>query len=209
MLRTLLAAAVISLASIDASAAVQPRENRAAVQAQEDAMKKLDFLVGRWEGEATITAPGGQKSVLRQHEDVQFKIGRKVLLVEGTGRIKEGPAAGRVVYEALGTVSYDPVARSFRMRAYGSEGLSVDPTFVVGEKAIQWSFSPVPGIDIRYDVKIDDRGHWVETGDRSTDGGQTWTRFIELDLERLTDGDATPSGPGSTESSPAGAKPTP
>ncbi len=188
MIRTALVSAFLAAAFLTAPSLAQPRDNSAVVKAQEEAMRKLDFLVGRWEGEATFTLPGGRKESIRQSENVQPRIGGKVLLIEGAGRTTAGEQPGKLVFEALATVSYDPAKKEYMMRAHGPEGLSVDPAFTVEDRAIRWGFSPAPSVEIRYDIRIDERGHWVETGDRSIDGGQTWTRFIELDLERLSDG---------------------
>ena len=62
-------------------------------------MKKLEFLVGDWSGEATVLRGPGQFVELAQTESVQFKLDGLVLVIEGTGRTKTD---GKPTLQALG-----------------------------------------------------------------------------------------------------------
>ena len=46
------------------------------VNAQRIAMKKLEFLIGDWAGEASVLRGPGQFAELMQTESAHFKIGR-------------------------------------------------------------------------------------------------------------------------------------
>src|SRR6266700_5765511 len=83
--------------------------------AQLEAMKKLAFLVGKWSGDATTRRGPNQTVKVKQTEDVQFKLGGLVLLIEGTGR---NPDTGDAMFRALATISYDEIAKAYRFRAY-------------------------------------------------------------------------------------------
>ena len=130
--------------SIEAIAAQQgPMESPAARETRE-AMQKLAFLVGRWEGDATLLqAPeNSPMRTVRQSEDVRFKIRNSVLLVEGTGRLPGANGEpGRVVFEALATITWDPAAKAYSMRAFTERGF-VNPTIEVKDEEITWSFEP-------------------------------------------------------------------
>ena len=176
--------------AIEAAAAQQgPMESPAARETRE-AMQKLAFLVGRWEGEATLLqAPeGSPMRTVRQSEDVRFKIRNSVLLVEGTGRLPGANGEpGRVVFEALATITWDPAAKAYSMRAFTERGF-VNPTIEVKDEEITWSFdTPDGSMKARYHIVIDEQNRWRETGESSTDGGQTWTKFIDMTLDRQTD----------------------
>ena len=44
------------------------------VEAQRTTMKRLEFLVGEWSGEATVLRGPGQFAEMAQTESVQFKL---------------------------------------------------------------------------------------------------------------------------------------
>lgn len=85
------------------------------VERQRAAMKKLDFLVGKWSGDARVQRGPDEALELTQTEDAQYKLDGLILLIEGTGRNKSD---GKVAFRALATVSYDDRAGAYRMRAY-------------------------------------------------------------------------------------------
>lgn len=126
---------------------------------QREAMKKLAFMVGKWSGEATNRR--GQSEVkVKQTEDVQFKLGGLVLVIEGTGR---NPDTGDVVFNALATIAYDEAAKVYHFRAY-NDGRYLDTELKVPENGFEWGYKSGPA-DIRFVMRLNDKGEWVETGD--------------------------------------------
>src|ERR1700733_1730203 len=100
------------------------------IPAQREAMKKLDFLVGQWSGEATVNRSEGQPPIkLMQTEDVQFKLDGLVMVIEGTGRNGNGDTA----FQALATISYDDATSTYHFRAY-NEGRYLDTELNVTRK---------------------------------------------------------------------------
>lgn len=195
MLAMLVVAAVLNVVSANGGSGAAPaaeQPDRAAamagIQAQKDAMKKLEFLAGDWEGTAKFDAGRGMDAAvtIRQSEAVRMKLGGRVLLVEGTGRAAGPDGEERVVFEALATVGYDPKSKAYTMRAFGPEG-TVDPKVDVGENRMVWSFA-AGGMQIRYTIHLDEKGRWIEVGERSSDEGKTWTKFIEMELEKKAAG---------------------
>src|SRR6266705_6314891 len=74
------------------------------IEAQRAAMKKLEFMLGKWSGEARVQRGPGDALELIQTEEVQYKLDGLVLLVEGTGRNQSDDST---VFRALATVSYE------------------------------------------------------------------------------------------------------
>jgi hypothetical protein len=67
------------------------------LNAQRAAMKKLEFLVGKWAGEARMLRGTGDPLVMMQTEEVQYKLDGLVLVIEGVGK-----ADGKPVLQARG-----------------------------------------------------------------------------------------------------------
>ena len=88
----------------------------------------------------------------------------------------------RVIFEALATISYDAETKQYQMRAFGPEG-ALDPKLEAGEKSLVWSFTTRTE-KRRYTAKLDEQGKWFEIGERSTDDGKTWAKFVEMTLEK-------------------------
>jgi hypothetical protein len=105
---------------------------QANVAVQREAMKKLDFLAGKWSGPASVSRGPGEPMKLRESEVVQFKIDGLVILVEGTGR----DAAGKIVFQALATICYDDASSTYRFRAY-NDGRYLDTELRVAAKGFR------------------------------------------------------------------------
>jgi hypothetical protein len=153
--------------------------------AHRQAMKKLDFLAGKWAGEATMQTGKGPPIKVKQSEDVQFKLGGVVLIIEGTGvgKQKDTEAEG-IVFNALATISYDAETKKYKMRAHRMEGPSVDPEITITENGFVWGFTPPKSkVQIRYTATVKD-DKWTEIGEFSLDG-KTWTKFLEMNLKRV------------------------
>jgi len=67
------------------------------MEAQRTAMKKLDFLVGEWSGQASAARGPGVVVELEQSEVAQFKLDGLVLMIEGVGRTKSDGVRTRPV----------------------------------------------------------------------------------------------------------------
>lgn len=176
---TRLALPVLFLLAAVPAAAQQP------AAAGREAMKKLDHLVGKWTGDATITR-GKDKQSLKQTEDVEYRLGGAVLLVEGKGTGKlPGKEEEGLVFNALAVISYDADAEKYAIRAYRSEGQSVDAILTLIDKGFVWGFQDVQRrLQVRYTMTLTAKGEWREVGEFSPDG-KTWTKFIEMTLTRV------------------------
>ena len=100
-------------------------------------MKKLSFLTGKWSGEASVLRAPGQFASLSQTEEAQFKLGGLVLMIEGVGRTKPDNA---LALQALGLISFDDQAGTYRMRAFNDGRWLETEVKLVGENSLTWGF---------------------------------------------------------------------
>lgn len=143
-------------------------------------MKKLDWLVGNWEGEGWIQmGPQGRRE-FTQTESIQSKLDGLVLVIEGQGKAKED---GLTVHTALAFVSYDERAKTFRWRAFTAEGRQTDTVAKVDTSTLEWGMEIPQRGRMRYTITLNENGEWFEVGEMSADG-QTWHKFFEMTLRR-------------------------
>lgn len=142
---------------------------------QREAMQKLAFLAGRWSGPATIYR-GPQPIHVTQNEEVQYKLGGLVLLIEGSSR----DAEGKVVFSALATITFDDAAGSYRFRAY-NDGHSLDTELAVPVNGFSWSYAAGPAHIVNA-MHLTDKGEWAETTEM-TMGTNPPRRSVEMLLQ--------------------------
>ena len=65
-------------------------------------VSKLEFMVGKWKGSGWIIGRYRQKQSFEQTEDIQFKLDKTVILIEGLGMTD-----GKITHNALAVISYD------------------------------------------------------------------------------------------------------
>jgi hypothetical protein len=147
-------------------------------------MRKLDFLVGAWEGEGMMDVGPGQRRAANVRESVQSKAEGSILTFEGLGKAKApGKDEETIVHNAFGIIWYDGEARRFRMMAWRA-GRSMDADIAVGEKSLVWGFRDQRAGQIRFTIKLDEAGRWFEIGEISRDG-TSWDKFFEMKLTRV------------------------
>lgn len=144
------------------AAAQQQGSNSVAIQ--REAMHKLAFLAGRWSGPVTIMQGPGQSMHFKQSEDVQYKLGGLVLLIEG----KSTTPSGKAVFSALATVSFDTATRTYHIRAYNN-GHYVDAKLSLLPQGFSWSF-PAGRVRVVNSMHLTAKGEWKEGSEVVTEG---------------------------------------
>jgi hypothetical protein len=146
------------------------------------AIDRLEFMVGRWRGEAWMQRAPGERVQTTMTETVERKLNGVVLQVEGLGIV---PAAGssepRVVHHALAMVSFDSQTGAYTMRSYLVNGQAGEFSLTLIPGGVSWS-REVPGGRIRNTAHIGN-GEWHEVGEFSRDGA-TWTQIMDIRLRR-------------------------
>jgi hypothetical protein len=136
-------------------AAPQPASN--AADTQREAMRKLNFLVGRWRGPVTVVRGPGEPLHLIQAEDVESKLDGLVLLIEG----KSTGADGNIPFQALATIAFDEGTHTYRFRAY-NEGHYIDTELTVIPDGFSWGFAAGPA-HIVNTMHLTGKGQWQES----------------------------------------------
>jgi hypothetical protein len=131
-------------------------------------MKKLEFLVGKWSGEARIFR--AEPVVMTQTEEAQYKLDGLVLVIEGVG-----------LTQALGVVSYDDESGKYTMRAF-NDGRFLETEVKVDGNSITWGFA-LEQIRTSALLRIDEKGDWTELHE-ITIGSQLPKKYMELRISR-------------------------
>jgi hypothetical protein len=165
---------IVCLTVVVSSMAQQPRMPD--IESQRAAMKKLNFLIGRWSGEARMFYGPGDPLELVQTEEAQYKLDGLVLVIEGVGKKKSD---GKPALQAFGIISYDDAAGTYHMRAFNDgRFLETEVKLVDDGKGITWGFS-FGEIKSSSHLKIDEKGDWTELHEL-TIGSQPAKKFMEL-----------------------------
>ena len=151
------------------------------VEAQRAALKKLEFLLGKWSGEASVLRGAGELVALAQTESAQFRLDGLLLEIEGVGRLK---ADGRVVLQALGLICFDDEAKVYRMRAFNDgRWLETEVKLADGEESISWGFV-LGEIKTSTMLRINEEGEWTELGQLTIGDGPP-RKMMELKVSRV------------------------
>jgi len=143
-------------------------------------MRKLDFLIGNWSGEARILRGTGEPLELVQTEEAQYKLDGLILTIEGIGRTKSD---GKAALQAFGIVSYDDEAGAYHMRAY-NDGRYLQTEVKLSEngKEIAWGFA-MGDIKTSSVLRVNEKGDWTELHEIAV-GSQPARKFMELTVSR-------------------------
>ena len=173
----------VAIAVVCFSATTCMAQPSAATQRAE--MKKLDFLIGEWKGEGWMEFAPGQRRTFRGTEVVQSKLDGLLLTIEGIHRGQVGGKGEEViVHSAFALVSYDDKMKRYRFQAFSGRGGYEDSEAIVSEGPLIWGMNVPQFGDVRYTIKRDAQGRWLEIGEVSQDGKE-WRKFFEMTLESV------------------------
>jgi hypothetical protein len=148
---------------------------------QRAAMRKLDFLVGRWAGEARLLRRPGEAAVLAQTEEARYKLAGLILEIEGIGRSKSD---NRPVLQALGFISFDDESGTYHMRAFNDgRFLETDVKLLEDGKSLTWGFT-FGQIRTNSVLRINQKGEWTELAEITIDS-EPARQLLELTVKRL------------------------
>lgn len=152
------------------------------IEVQRAAMRKLEFLVGEWSGEASCLRGPGQFVDLMQTESAQFKLDGLLLVIEGVGRSKTD---GVPVLQALGLISFDDDSERYWMRAF-NDGRWLESEVKLGDEgnSISWGFA-LGEFKTSSVLRINDEGEWTELG-QLTIGDRPPLKMLDLKVRRIS-----------------------
>jgi hypothetical protein len=182
MKRHLLASCLL-IVSVAADAQ-QARDPASRIAAQTEAMKPLAMMHGRWRGQAWTLVPAADAKMVR-HQIVQTErigpfLDGSVIVIEGRGY----GADGRVTFNALGVIAYDPATKTYSMQSNAMGFAGTFPLRLI-ENGYVWEVPAGPGAVIRYTASINGP-KWREIGERVM-GTAPPVQIFEMNLVRLGD----------------------
>lgn len=150
------------------------------LQAQHTAMKELNFLVGKWAGEARLARGPGEATELVQTEEAQYKLDGLILVIEGVGRTK---SEGVPILQALGIISYDDESNTYRLRAF-NDGRFLETEVKLSEehKGMTWGFA-LGEVRTKSVMRINEKDEWTESHE-ITIGSNPPKRLMEVAVRR-------------------------
>jgi hypothetical protein len=129
------------------------------VKAQREALQRLDFLIGSWQGTAQLLRGPGVVVDLDQTERAEYRLDGLVLLIEGVGRDR---VTGTPLLQAFGLVTYDDERSTYRMRAFNDgRFLETDVALIESGLGMSWGFA-LDDISTHSVLRISDDGAWTE-----------------------------------------------
>lgn len=149
---------------------------RSSADVQRESMHKLSFLAGRWSGPITVNRGPGEPLHITQTEDVQYKLDGLVMLIEGQSTSSDG----KVMFNALATVSYDDASHTYRFRAY-HDGHYLDTELSVVADGFSWQFQAGPARIVNT-MHLTKNGEWSEVTE-ATVGNNPPQRSVEMLLQ--------------------------
>lgn len=159
----------------------KPRFPGGPTEAELRAMKKLDYLVGTWEGKGWFMDREGKKHTFTGKETVQSKLHGRTLLVEGLFHADEDGKKGEVMHETLAILSSDSKGEKFSTRAHLFNGPTGDHALDLTPDGWSWNLKPPGGPTIKYTATFKD-GVWTEFGEVEVGGRRH--RFFEMVLKK-------------------------
>lgn len=145
-----------------------------------EAMDKLSFMAGTWEGTGWIQMGQGSRETFDIHETIQKKLDGLVYLVEG-----HGTSAGITTHKALAIISWDNENNEYSFESHTFDGRAADATAILEGKTFTWGFETPDGGRIRYEMRFNNH-EWHESGLYSPDD-QTWYPFMEMTLSKINE----------------------
>ncbi len=177
-LRCLFAASITLALALPAGARQPEQETRAA-------MKKLDFLIGKWKGRGTMLVRGN-RDTFTQSSSLAYKLGGSVLVMDSTMQ-QENMETGQAEQTAasMTIITYDPDSRKYRLHVYQANGRHVAAEAVLdGPRKLTWSYEHHQGGRVRYSATVTSDHRFKEVGEYSK-GGKGWVRVLELRLDKI------------------------
>ena len=146
------------------------------LEAQREAIKKLDFIVGKWAGEARLLRGPIESVELLQTEEAQYKLDGLIMVIEGIGRAK---STNQPLLQAFGIISYDDESGTYRLRAFNDgRFLETQMRLLEEGKGMTWGFD-MGEVRTNSVLRINEHGEWTEFAEISI-GSQPPKKLFEL-----------------------------
>lgn len=147
--------------------------------AQKEALKKLSFMVGTWDGDGWVEM-AGHKSTFQGTETILEKCEGALLSLEGNHYVMAGDRK-IPIHNAFGFIRFDDKTGKYYMRSHLANGLEMEYEFTPKADGYVWSQTSPSWGDVTYTAVFKD-GDWLEYGETSKDGKVS--RVYEMHMKR-------------------------
>jgi hypothetical protein len=152
--------------------------------AQAAGMRKLDALAGRWLGQGVRMNADGSSYNFTQTMTNEPHANGLLLTLEGRS-LKQGPAEeNRPGTGSFAVISFDDKTGEYLLRSFGFGEMVAAKAELVTPTTFRWTAAAGPAM-LRFTIDLSKPGVWGETGERSGDGGKTWTMTNKLTAHRV------------------------
>ncbi len=150
---------------------------------QQNAMKKMEWLVGEWKGTAWTQMGPQNRDTVEMHESIVLELNGTILKIKGTGYHFNKEGNKEVAHDAFAVVSYDVANQKYRWQSWRVPGgYFTEHEPEVGENSFSWIMETPQG-KMKYKLQLNNKGQWHETGHFSRDG-ENWFPFFEMVLNK-------------------------
>lgn len=150
--------------------------------AKREATRKLDFMIGRWQGTGWWQM-GPRRQSFRSEETITPRAGGMALELLGR-HFKQDGDAETIIHDAFAMVWWDEASQSYRMKSALQNGLIHEFELTLTADGYTWSHPLPDGRGrMRYVATIGP-ATWREAGEFSADG-QAWKPAFEMNLKRV------------------------
>lgn len=184
--RAWVTAGLALLAMTITARAAGPEPDMASLAAQRAALAPLAKMDGLWRGPARMLQRDGTWRTLTQTERVGPMLDGTLRVVEGRGH----EADGRISFNALGVIGYDPAAGRYTFRAWAL-GQAADHRFELTPGGFIWTLGG-GGPPVRYTATLEGN-RWHELGELVLPGRPP-VKVFEMTLERVGNTDWPAAG---------------
>jgi hypothetical protein len=156
--------------------AAEAREPSKRSKAQQEAMKALSFLDGEWRGASKTLRKTGWVPMVQTE--------RTGTMLDGTVRVIEVrgyETDGRLSFNALRIISYDPDSKTYSMRSY-QNGNERDYKLATTANSIAWEIAGKESTT-RYETSVRN-GVWSEKATRMPANGEPET-YLSITMKRM------------------------
>ncbi len=164
---------------------IKTQQPLSASDLQRNAINRVGFLAGRWEGTECVLMPDGKRQDCLSSDFAEAKLNGTVLVFEGVLKVKISPETNPlVVYEGLGILSFDENAQKYRLQHFGTDGITEVYECILSGKTLQCERRDKENAFVRVFLGVDNTGQWSERGERSQDG-KTWHETFVTQMSKV------------------------
>ncbi len=175
-MKTVAALLLAAAAAVSTGALAEPPSPSAKAE-----MARIAQMAGKWKGRGWIMLPDGRHES-NSEETIEMRLDGRALMIEG---FHTDVKTGAVSHHALAIIAWDDARREYRfMSALAAGRTGYFPARLEGRKFI-WSIAIPNGPASRFTISLEDPDKWNEIGEQSRDGGATWVKFFEMNLDRV------------------------